>query len=136
MFASTMKAVALGLVLALAAPTPQAQARHNTGKFIAAAIIGAAIVSAASNHHRDRSYGSYGYAPRVYYPPQTYYAPQAYYTPQAYYQNGYAFGAGCGPYAPAADIYSTNSGYGYDRYGSYIYDTGRISTYGGGRCDY
>lgn len=153
-----LKLVSLVIILSLLIPAPQAQAKSKAGKYIAAAIVGAVIASAASGSSRRDRYAPQttyygGYSPAASYPsyaPQTTYygssyAPTSYYSSYAptgvYYSTngnyvpttGYYGTSYVSPYgsAPPADLYRTNSGLGYDRYGYYYYPTDQYSQYYG-----
>ncbi len=137
MFRLLTKVIAVSLVLTLAAPSRQAEARNNTGRAIAAAILGAVLIDAVPRNDRDNcgdNYrGNYRGNYRDYrdyrYQPQTQCAPR-------YYQNGrnyYQAPPRASGYVPN-NLYRHNSGYGYDRFGTYRYDTGRINPYAPTRC--
>ncbi len=154
-----LKVVSLVLILSLLVPAPQAQAKSKAGKYIAAAIVGAVIASAVSgnSHRRDRyvpssayyggyspaaSYGSYApattyyssaYAPAGYYgsytPSGVYFSSNGNYVPATgYYGTSYVSPYGS---APTADLYRTNSGVGYDRFGYYTYPNDQYYYKGG-----
>jgi hypothetical protein len=80
-----MKRLALSIALVLAVlmtsfvgSTTPAEAR--SGRLVAGlaigAIVGGIIASEAYRHKRQRTYYSYGYAPRYRYAPRSYYAPR------------------------------------------------------------
>lgn len=121
MFRQCVKVVALVFALGMLMPPPQVAARDNAGKFIAAAILGAVIASAVSDRDHNRYRQRDG---RVYDP--GYFAPVAPPVGYVYSPESLRY-SGCNE-VRRRDPYRYNSGYGYDRFGPYYYDTGRFST--------